>query len=120
MQQRATKLVREVRHLPCPERLSRLEVPSIKKRLQRGDMIETYKILTGKVNVRREKFFSLRRTHTRGHHLKIDKKRVTHQARLRFFSQRVVNGWNSLPSEVVSANTTQAFKAKLDKHLQLP
>ena len=64
--------------------------------------------------------FSLRRTHTRGHHLKIDKKRVTHQARLRFFSQRVVNGWNSLPSEVVSANTIQAFKAKLDKHLQLP
>ena len=120
VQQRATKLVREVRHLPYPERLSRLEVPSIKKRLQRGDMIETYKILTGKVNVRREKFFSLRRTHTRGHHLKIDKKRVTHQARLRFFSQRVVNSWNSLPSEVVSANTIQAFKAKLDKHLQLP
>ena len=120
VQQRATKLVREVRHLPYPERLSRLEVPSIKKRLQRGDMIETYKILTGKVNVRREKFFSLRRSHTRGHHLKIDKKRVTHQARLRFFSQRVVNGWNSLPSEVVSANTIQAFKAKLDKHLQLP
>ena len=41
VQQRATKLVREVRHLPYPERLSRLIVPSIKKRLQRGDMIET-------------------------------------------------------------------------------
>ena len=120
VQQRATKLVREVRHLPYPERLSRLRVPSMKKRLQRGDMIETYKILTGKLNVKREKFFSLRRTFTRGHHLKIDKKRVTHQARLRFFSQRVVNSWNNLPSEVVSASTTQTFKAKLDKHLQLP
>ena len=71
-------------------------------------------------NVRREKFFSLRRTHTRGHHLKIDEKRVTHQTRLRFFSQRVVNSWNGLPSKVVSAHTAQTFKVKLDKCLELP
>jgi len=31
------------------------------------------------------------------------------------FSSRVVNKWNSLPNWVVSANTTNTFKARLDK-----
>ena len=31
------------------------------------------------------------------------------------FSNRVVNIWNSLPNWVVSANTTNTFKARLDK-----
>jgi len=32
-----------------------------------------------------------------------------------FLSNRVVNTWNSLPNWVVSANTTNTFKAGLDK-----
>ena len=32
-----------------------------------------------------------------------------------FLSNRVVNVWNSLPNWVVSANTTNTFKARLDK-----
>jgi len=31
------------------------------------------------------------------------------------FSVRVVNMWNSLPNWVVSANTADTFKARLDK-----
>ena len=31
------------------------------------------------------------------------------------FSNRMVNKWNSLPNWVVSANTTNTFKARLDK-----
>jgi len=31
------------------------------------------------------------------------------------FSRRMVNTWNSLPNWVVSANTTDTFKARLDK-----
>jgi len=31
------------------------------------------------------------------------------------FSNRVVNTWNSLPNWVVSANTSNTFKARLDK-----
>ena len=31
------------------------------------------------------------------------------------FSNRVVNKWNSLPNWVVSANTTNTFKARLEK-----
>jgi len=33
-------------------------------------------------------------------------------------SNRVVNTWNSLPKWVASANTTNTFKARLDKFLR--
>jgi len=32
------------------------------------------------------------------------------------FSQRIVPVWNSLPEEVVTAETTEKFKENLDKH----
>jgi len=32
------------------------------------------------------------------------------------FCARVVHIWNSLPNEVVEANTVNAFKNRLDKH----
>jgi len=31
------------------------------------------------------------------------------------FTNRVVNTWNSLPNWVISANTTNTFKNRLDK-----
>ena len=33
-----------------------------------------------------------------------------------FFTQQVINSWNSLPEEIVSSNTIGLFKAKLDKY----
>ena len=50
VQRRATKLVRELRHLSYEDRLSHLGICKIKDRAVR-DMIETFKILTGKLNM---------------------------------------------------------------------
>ena len=33
-----------------------------------------------------------------------------------FFTSRITNTWNSLPTYVVSAETMNAFKNSLDKH----
>ena len=116
VQRWATKLVKKIRHLPYPERLRRLRLPSIEDRLCRGDLIETYKLLTGKVKVDYEQFFELEhQDRTRGHCLKLKKRRSKHLYRLKFFSNRVVNQWNSLPSEVVEASTVNMFKNKLDQ-----
>ena len=35
----------------------------------------------------------------------------------RFFTQRVVGAWNSLPGEVVEADTVVSFKGHLDKYM---
>jgi len=37
------------------------------------------------------------------------------QLRANFFTQRVINQWNSLPDEVVSAPTISIFKKRLDE-----
>ena len=113
---RATKLVKAIRNMSYEDRLRTLKLPSIEERIRRGDMIETYKLLTGKVEVNHEQFFEV--THqdrTRGHGLKLVKKRAKHVSRLKFFSNRVVNLWNQLPKEVVESSTTNSFKNKFDK-----
>ena len=118
VQRRATKLVREIRHLPYEERLKRLQIPSMEDRVKRGDLIETYKILSGKVDVDPDQFFEKNNDNrTRGHHFKLKKRRSTNQQRAKFFANRVVTPWNDLPEEVVSATSTNSFKNKLDKHL---
>ena len=48
VQRRATKLIPGYKELDYKERLQRLNLPTISSRRLRGDMIEIYKILTGK------------------------------------------------------------------------
>ena len=117
VQRRASKLVREIKHLPYHQRLERLELPTIEERLSRGDLIETYKILTGKLAVDPNQFFERNfDDRTRGHHLKLAKRRCSSQARAKFFTNRVVTAWNSLPEKVVAATSTNHFKNLLDRH----
>jgi len=78
--------------------------------------METYKIITGKYqgcvapSLIKEEIYV-----TRGNDLRLQKLRVGYDLRKFGFSNRVVNKWNSLPNWVVSANTTNTFKARLDK-----
>ena len=119
VQRRATKLVRSIRHLSYQERLTRLKLSTMRDRFARGDLIETYKLLTGKLNVDYEQFFTLdTNVRTRGHGLKLKKRRSVLLSRSKFFSNRVVNKWNSLPDHVVEASTINAFKNRLDEYLQ--
>ena len=102
VQRRASKLVRGIKHLTYEERLQRLKLIKIEDRARRGDLIETYKIMTGKLNVNPEKFFTKdRASRTRGHHLKLIKPRANQLLRSKFFSRRVLDAWNRLPDEVV-------------------
>jgi len=51
----------------------------------------------------------------RGNDMRLEKSGVKYDLRKFSFSNRVVNIWNSLPNWVVSANTTNTFKTRLDK-----
>ena len=51
----------------------------------------------------------------RGHEKKLSKDKSRLDARKFFFSQRVVNSWNSLPAEVVNAESVNGFKNAYDR-----
>jgi len=75
-------------------RLEKLNLYSLFCRRQRGDMIETYKILNRYYNMDPSTFFTLNISSlTRGHLFKLFKKRSRLLIRHNFFSNRVVNLW---------------------------
>jgi len=116
VQRRATKLVKEFRKLSYEDRLCKLKLTSLVDRRLRGDLIETYKIITGKEKVWKEDFFVFSDTcyNLRGHCYKLATARSRLEVRRNFFSQRVVGPWNRLPAHVVEAPTVNAFKNRYD------
>ena len=79
-----------------------------------------YKIVRGMVDVNLSDFFTLSGSSiTRGHCYKICFHHCRVNARLNFFSNRVIAVWNSLSETVVTAPTIDIFKSLLMK-LELP
>ena len=107
-----TKTVPGISTMSYSDRLRTLRLPSLVYRRARGDMIEAYKFLHY-VNewLRRDPS-----TRTRGHSLKLEKRRCQTTMRQHCFSNRVINNWNSLPESIISAPTVNSFKSKLDQH----
>ena len=115
IQRRATKMVQGLDTLAYEERLRCLNLPTLKYRRARGDMIQVYKYLHG-LNIAPEGMFTLvRGSITRGHSLKLEKKRCNTRLRSHFFSQRIINLWNALKEETVQATSLNCFKNRLDK-----
>ena len=58
VQRRATKLVQGFQNMCYEERLRRLGLTTLKKRCIRGDLIETFKIVTNRENIDSRQFFT--------------------------------------------------------------
>jgi len=72
-------------------------------------------ILPGKEKINSDQLFQkATTTELRGHSLKLYKKSSRLELRKHFFSQRIVDQWNKLPDDVVSAATISSFKKRLD------
>ena len=110
-------MVPELRELSYEDRLKKLNLTTLEERRVRGDMIETYKIISGKENINSDKFFQLRpdRKGPRAIDKKIFKKYAKKEVRRYSFALRVTNGWNGLTNDIVKARKTSEFKARLDK-----
>ena len=117
IQRRFTKRIVGMSDLDYVDRLRLLKLPSLEFRRLRGDMIETFKILNGYYDPATTKsFFCMCKTSTRGNSLKLSKKHVSTNHFANFFTNRVVNNWNSLPEHLVKASSVNSFKNLLDKH----
>jgi hypothetical protein len=119
VQKRATKLVGAVKNGSYEERLRHLGLTTLQQRRERGDMIEVYKLLTGKERVDCSQFFEMAPTDhgLRGHSLKLFTRRARLDIRKNFFSNRVVERWNSLSQATIDAPTVNTFKNRLDRDL---
>ena len=116
VQRRATRLVKSIKHLSYSERLKTLGLPTLEYRRERADMIQVYKILHDIDKADRERLFQMAAyTSTRGHPLKLFKKRCRLNLRKNYFSQRVIDQWNRLPTNLVTAPSLNAFKSRLNK-----
>ena len=122
VQQRAVMMVTNLRGC-YEERLALLKMRSLEERRMRGDMIETYKILTGKSDVNHQVWYSLAKERdnavsTRaatGHLNLLHPTAPNTDLRRIFFSHRVVLPWNQLPISVKMAGTTNGFKNLYDR-----
>ena len=116
VQRRATKYIGQLAHLPYEERLKAINLPTLEYRRARGDMIQTYKIMHKLEDLEPSDFFNLDISNrTRGHSLKIIKNRFHLDLRKYSFVNRIVNEWNGLPEDVVTAPSLNSFKNRLDK-----
>ena len=105
-----------LKNLSYKERLRMLNLPTLKYRRLRGDMIEMYKIITNKLDSDITlKFNIIPTVITRGNIYKIRQDHVRYDLRKFSFSDRVRTLWNSLPDSVVKAESVNRFSGRLDR-----
>ena len=108
----------QVKHLNYEQRLEKLNLPSLEYRRFRGDLIQTFKIARNLYDT--ETVDSLFKFKTddrlRGHKFKITKYYFNKIQFKHFFTNRVSNHWNNLPSHIVESDSLDIFKNKVDKH----
>ena len=100
------------------ERLDELNLWTLEERLVRADLIEVYnyKMMHGLSAVKFESFFELdSNKRTRGHSCKLTKKRFRTDLRQHFFTERIINVWNSLDEQTVGSCSINSFKSNLQR-----
>ena len=111
------------------DRLKELKLTTLEERRWRGDMIQTWRIMTGKDRVDASTWFDFEADRPRegatttrnaaGHHA-IRPREFKYVERGEFFSNRVVKDYNELPNTVKQAQNINIFKNSLDEHRGTP
>jgi hypothetical protein len=87
-----------------------ISLPSLATRRDQQDMCEVYKYLNNNYKTESGLFFNKPERKIRGHSQKLFKPYARTNTRKYFFSHRVVDKWNNLPEEAVSAPSLTSFK----------
>ena len=114
VQSKATALVQGMKNLNSEERRKGLGLMKLEERRERGDLIEVYKILKGHTRIDPSLFWEVREARNG---LRLVKELADNGRRQRhsFFSYRVIQKWNLLPTEVKVAPSLDSFKNRLDE-----
>ena len=105
------------------DKLREVGLTTLEERRDRGDMIQTFRIIQGLDNVEVGTWFQLASDRSREGAVNTRQSRdITrlvegeshYENRRNFFSQRVPNRWNSLPQSTREQTTVLEFKAAYD------
>ena len=116
VQRRATKMVPGLSNLSYSERLIKLKLPTLAYRRARGDMIQVFKLTHDKIGYDKSlpPLLKYSSTGLRGHEKKLYVPGANKDIRKYSFSNRVISIWNSLPKEIISAESVKEFERGLD------
>ena len=115
VQRTATRRVKSLKGLTYEMRLKKLGLTTLEERRERGDVIETHKILHDLHSVDLSEIFQVRNDPNRRGCMKLYKPQHRTLKRGKSFSRRVIDKWNKLPTEVKTTKTTNQFKSAYDK-----
>ena len=98
---------------------------TLEERRRRGVLLQAYRVLNGVDNVDSSLWFTMARSREDGPAAEATRQSVgfmnvkrgkerQNEIRKNFWSQRVIDPWNSLPDEVKQAETLNAFKNGID------
>ena len=121
VQRSYTKRIIGMGDLDYSSRLKELKLPSLEYRRFRGDLIEMYKICNNVYDPKTVKSlfeFVEPDNRTRGHCLKVKKRRTNTKKFQHFFTNRIVNVWNGLPEQCVCAKSLNVFKNFIDAYFK--
>jgi hypothetical protein len=116
VQRRAVKMVSGLQSNLYEDRLKELNLLSLEDRRTQFDLIQTFKIIRGFDDVKADTWFDLvgpdpsRVTRHSQDPLNICRKNPRTEIRRQFFSNRVIDKWNELPSEVKNSRSVARFK----------
>ena len=133
VQRRAVNMVAGLKAKTYEDKLKEVGLTSLEDRRERGDMIQTFRIIQGLDNVEVGTWFQMAGERAREGAVNTRQGRditrlvegdSNYQNRRNFFSQRVPSRWNSLPESTRQQSTVLGFKAAYDgttlSHTGLP
>jgi ribonuclease P/MRP protein subunit RPP40 len=115
VQKRALRMISGLEGKTYEERLKEVGLLSLEERRHQADMVQTYKIVKGRDMVKSETLFQSvtatgRATRSADDPLNVRPQACRLDTRRHFFSQRVMESWNSIPSSLKQAETVRALK----------
>ena len=118
VQRRATRFIYSLHDLPYYDKLKRLKLTTLVTRRVSGDLIEVVKVIKGFEEVDSNTLFKIvSSTNLKGHSLQLYKHNLRLHTKKYFFSQRVIDMWNKLDTDVIAYRTVSTFKKHLDNYI---
>jgi len=90
-----------------------LDLESLELRRLRADLITTYKVIFGLLDVSSDFFVVRDNSITRGHPYKLMLGHCDNNSQKQFLSQRIAKTWNSLPTAAIDFTNLVSLKASL-------